>query len=102
MKKLVLILLVLVSVTGYTLKAQDVYSDNKMSVAFFSSTPVEDIDAHSALGSAAMNVKTKQVFVTVAMKSFQFKKELMQEHFNENYVESDKYPDATFNGTIKD
>lgn len=34
------------------------------------------------------------------MRSFEFRKALMQEHFNENYVESDKYPRATFNGEI--
>lgn len=36
------------------------------------------------------------------MKSFVFKKALMQEHFNENYVESDKFPNATFKGKITD
>ena len=36
----------------------------------------------------------------VLMKSFEFKRALMQEHFNENYVESDKYPDAMFKGKV--
>jgi polyisoprenoid-binding protein YceI len=34
------------------------------------------------------------------MKGFEFKKALMQEHFNENYVESDKYPKAEFRGQV--
>src|SRR5258708_19227789 len=38
--------------------------------------------------------------VTLILKGFIFPKELMQEHFNENYVESDKYPKASFSGTF--
>jgi hypothetical protein len=100
MKKYLFIFIFLLP--GFVLRAQDVFSDSKMKIAFFSETPVENIDAHSSEGSGALNIKSKQVYATVRIKSFEFKRELMQEHFNENYLESDKYPDGSFNGTITD
>lgn len=100
MKKHLLIIICLFWV--FIAKSQDVYTDPKMKISFFSETPIEDIDAHSAQGSGALNIKTKEIFATVRIKSFQFKKELMQEHFNEDYMESDKYPDGSFKGTIAD
>ncbi len=100
MKRCLFIFIFLLS--GFELKAQDVFTDPQMRISFFSETPIENIDAHSSEGSGALNIKSKQVYATVRIKSFEFKRELMQEHFNENYLESDKYPDADFNGTITD
>src|ERR1043165_4869517 len=80
--------------------AQDVYLDTKGTISFFSETPVEDIDATSNLAVDAINIKTKDVFFKVRMESLTFKKALMEEHFNENYMESDQYPYATFKGKI--
>ncbi|MEO6455719.1 MAG: YceI family protein, partial [Ginsengibacter sp.] len=48
---------------------------------------------------AVINTEKKELAFMVLMKGFEFKKELMQTHFNENYVESDKYPKGSFNGT---
>lgn len=69
-------------------------------VRFFSSTPIEDIKAASDKGVAVLVTKTGEIAFQVPIKSFQFAKGLMQEHFNENYMESDKYPYAKFNGKI--
>src|SRR5258706_4089612 len=80
--------------------AQDVYLDTKGTISFFSETPVEDIDATSNQAVDAINIKTKDVFFKVRMETLVFKKALMQEHFNENYMESDQYPFATFKGKI--
>lgn len=82
--------------------SQDVYLDSHTMMSFFSSTPVEDISAKSEQGVGAINVKTKDVFFKVPMKTFVFKKALMQEHFNENYVESEKFPYSTFKGVINE
>ena len=49
-----------------------------------------------------VDTQTGQVAFTVLMKEFKFPKPLMQDHFNENYVESEKYPKATFNGRLVD
>ena len=70
-------------------------------IRFFSSTPIEDIEAKSNQGGSAINLQTRKVYTKVAIKSFKFKSGLMEEHFNENYLESDKYPHAEFDGIIQ-
>ena len=72
----------------------------KANVRFFSSTPIEDIKAASDNGIAVLVSKTGAVAFQVPIKSFEFAKGLMQEHFNENYLESNKYPYAKFTGKI--
>jgi hypothetical protein len=67
-------------------------------VGFYSKTPLEDIKAENNQGYAVIDPAKKNIAFSVLLKGFVFPKELMQEHFNENYVESDKYPKATFSG----
>lgn len=69
-------------------------------VSFHSATPLENIDAKTREGTCVLDLSTGEIGFAVLMKSFQFKKALMQEHFNENYVESSKYPKASFKGKI--
>lgn len=76
------------------------YVGRNVKTAIFSSTPIEDIRAVSVNGIAAIVSKTKEVVVQIPVKSLTFDRKLMQEHFNENYMESDKYPEAKFKGTI--
>jgi polyisoprenoid-binding protein YceI len=61
---------------------------------------VEDIEAHNNQAVSILDVKSGEVVASMLMKSFDFKKALMEEHFNENYVESNKFPKATFKGKI--
>jgi polyisoprenoid-binding protein YceI len=68
---------------------------------FYSHTPIEDIEAHNRQVVAVLDPSTGELLFTLLIKSFEFKKELMQEHFNENYMESDEYPKAGFKGTIE-
>ena len=67
---------------------------------FYSDAPLEKNEAHNRQVNAALDTQTGDFVFKVLMKSFIFEKALMQEHFNENYVESDKYPNATFKGRI--
>jgi polyisoprenoid-binding protein YceI len=67
-------------------------------VSFFSSTPIEDIEAHNKKATSVIDLATGQLEFAVLIKAFQFEKALMQEHFNENYMESDKFPKAQFKG----
>ena len=69
-------------------------------ISFFSKAPLEDIEASNRQVVSFLDVKSGEMVFSVPMKAFQFKKSLMQEHFNENYVESDKYPKATFKGKV--
>ncbi len=100
MKKFIILSVILV--TASFGQAQDVFSTKKGNISFFSSTPLEDIEAKSGNGVSVLTLSKKDILFTVQIKSFVFDKELMQEHFNENYMESDKYPSATFKGKINE
>lgn len=76
--------------------------DKSGELSFFSSTPVEDISAKSKTAQSALNLSSKEIAVKAIIKDFTFPKSLMQEHFNENYLESEKYPNATFKGKINE
>jgi polyisoprenoid-binding protein YceI len=69
-------------------------------ISFFSASIMEDIEARNNKVAAVLDLTTGQLAFAVPVHEFQFKRTLMQEHFNENYLESDKYPKATFTGQI--
>lgn len=71
-------------------------------ISFFSKTPMEDIDAVNKQVGSIINSATNEVAVQMRVTNFTFPNKLMQEHFNENYLETDKYPNATFKGKIKE
>lgn len=60
----------------------------------------ENIDAVNKNSICVIDAKTGEVQFSVLMKGFEFERALMMEHFNENYVESDKFNKTTFKGTI--
>jgi hypothetical protein len=76
------------------------YMDRAGRASFYSKAPLEDIEAHTDQALCILDASSGEVASSLLMKSFQFEKALMQEHFNEKYVESDKYPKATFTGKI--
>jgi polyisoprenoid-binding protein YceI len=76
------------------------YRSVSSSVHFFSDAPMEDIEATNLDGQSAIDLSTGEIVFSIPIKSFEFEKSLMQEHFNENYLESDKYPTATFQGKV--
>jgi hypothetical protein len=82
-------------------KAQ-VYTAKTGSASFYSEAPMENIEAISSSVQSILNTTTKSVAFIISIRSFQFKKDLMREHFNEKYMESDKFPNATFSGKINE
>lgn len=70
-------------------------------IQFYSETPMETIQADNQQVNAAYDASNGMFVFKVLMKSFEFEKALMQEHFNENYIESDQFPNATFKGTVE-
>ncbi|HEY1021727.1 MAG TPA: YceI family protein [Flavisolibacter sp.] len=80
--------------------AQERYFTKAGRVSFVSKAPLEDIEAQNKTVMAVLDTKTGALQFSVQMKSFEFEKALMEQHFNENYVESDKYPKAEFRGVI--
>lgn len=78
------------------------YTAEKAFISFYSDAPLEDITADNAKVTTIFNATTGDIAFSVPMKEFKFAKSLMQEHFNEKYVESEKFPKATFQGKIVD
>lgn len=93
------LLLSLFVAAGLTASAQK-YSADKTFVSFFSDAVLEDITAENTKSSAIFNSSTGDIAFSIPMKEFKFAKSLMQQHFNEKYVESEKYPKSTFQGKI--
>jgi YceI-like domain len=71
------------------------------SISFFSKTNIENISARNNKVLAVWELTSGKIEFSVLMKGFEFEKALMQEHFNEDYVESDKYPKATLKALIE-
>ena len=78
------------------------FSTRNAEVSFFSETPVENIAATNKQVSSILNLENGEFAFLVPIKAFQFEKALMQEHFNENYMESGQFPTAKFTGKIAD
>lgn len=72
------------------------------SISFFSKTNIENIQADNNQVMSVLNAQTGELQFSLLIKGFHFPRALMEEHFNENYLESDHFPKATFKGTIAD
>ena len=68
--------------------------------SFSGTTPLENIEAENKKCQAVLNTATGELAIRMNMNGFVFPNKLMQEHFNENYIESEKYPTATFSGKV--
>lgn len=99
MKRIIVSALLLVSATAAT--AQKYFTKNG-NISFFSKTSMEDIKADNNQVLSVLNTQSGELQFSVLIKSFHFEKALMEEHFNENYMESTKYPKSTFKGSITD
>ncbi|MBC8035134.1 MAG: YceI family protein [Chitinophagaceae bacterium] len=80
--------------------AQARYFSKDAAVSFYSKALFENIEAHNKTAICVVDMTGGKIEFSVPIKGFQFENSLMQEHFNENYLESDKYPKAAFKGTI--
>lgn len=76
------------------------YRLSSSEISFYSSAPLEDIAAHNTQAQSIFDISTGEIAFVVPIKGFQFRKSLMQEHFNENFMESDQYPHASFEGKL--
>lgn len=99
-KSTFLVIIILISANiGF---GQGKYFTRNGTLAFYSKTPMENIEAKNHQASSIFDSESGDIAVSAQMKGFEFEKALMEEHFNENYVESHKYPKATFKGKIVD
>jgi polyisoprenoid-binding protein YceI len=76
--------------------------DGATLIHFYSKSPLEDIEANNKNAVIVLNTATGDVQVRVTIQAFKFKNGLMEEHFNENYLESTKYPNSVFKGKINE
>lgn len=100
MKRTAIILAAILFSSTSIVSAQGKFFTKSGKITFFSSTPAEDIKATNKSVAVVLDSKTGELQFSVLMKGFEFKKGLMQEHFNERYVESHKFPQSDFKGQI--
>jgi hypothetical protein len=98
MKK-VIILICCVSLLT-VVKGQGIQLTKSGKISFYSRSTVEKVEAVNNETSSVLNTATGDMVFAVLLKGFHFSRALMEEHFNENYVESDKFPKSTFKGKI--
>jgi len=101
MKVRIIFISIMLITAGLSLSAQKIYTKNG-AISFFSKAPVENISADNNQVMSVLTLSSGELQFSLLIKGFHFKKSLMEEHFNENYLESHKYPKATFKGKIND
>ena len=94
-------LLVVLVIFNISVHAQTKLLCKETKITFFSKATLENISAQNNKALSAWDVTNGLLEFSVLIKGFEFEKQLMQDHFNENYMESDKYPKATFKGIIE-
>lgn len=98
MKTLLLAVLSVISLKS----AAQLYVGEKSNISFFSATTLENIDASNKMAKPIFNPKNGSFAIKASQTDFVFKSSFMQEHYNENYMESEKFPYATFTGKVNE
>lgn len=99
LKKNLILLMALLMMASVSF-AQGMFFTKTGKIIFYSKAPLEEIDGKNKTVTAVLDSKSGVLQFAVQMKGFEFEKQLLEQHFNENYVESDKYPKSEFKGTI--
>lgn len=98
MKKVLVMCALALGFKGFS----QIYVGEKCKISFFSETKMENIDATNSVTKPIFNAESGVFAVQAQQTAFTFKSAFMQEHYNENYVESEKFPYATFKGKVKE
>lgn len=96
MKKIIFLVLI-----PFAISAQK-FAVEKSTIVFFSDAIVEDIKATNTKTNALMEISSGEIAFDVPIKNFEFEKDLMKQHFNEKYMETEKFPKAQFSGKLID
>ena len=99
MNKLFFVVALLLTVSG--LSAQKFFTKTGV-ISFHSEAPLETIEAVNNKATSVLDAESGRLEFALLIKAFQFEKALMQEHFNENYMESSEFPKSTFKGQLTD
>jgi hypothetical protein len=101
MKKLISLFIVSLSLGSQAQIFKD--KSGSSSISFHSKAPMEDIEAlNKGKSDVFLKLPSGEIQMVVSMLGFKFKNGLMEEHFNENYVETEKFPNAVFKGKINE
>jgi YceI-like domain len=92
--------IVLFSLFNIHQSEQDLFTCKNARITLFSDALIENISAVASEGVSVYNATTGELDFSVAISTFQFDKAFMQQHFNSDYMESDKYRRAIFKGKI--
>ncbi len=101
MIRLLIISVLLISYSCVSAQSK-LFGTQKSEFSFYSKAPLEDIEAKNINAISILNTSNNELVVRVPIARFIFRNKLMQQHFNENYMESEKYPHATFKGKINE
>jgi hypothetical protein len=96
------VIIILLSFLNINRAGDDLYTCKNARITLFSSALIENIKAVTPDGVSVYNATTGELDFSVAISTFQFDKAFMQQHFNSDYMESDKYPRAIFKGKIQE
>jgi hypothetical protein len=99
-KSLVVFLIVALSSLNFSISYGQKFTTETGFISFFSDAPVEDITAQNTMVGSIFDSANGDIVFMVPIKDFQFEKRLMREHFNEKYMETHKYPKASFKGKV--
>ena len=101
MKKIIVLAVIAISIQ--LSNAQDKYFTKSGTVNFEASAGAafEEVKAKNNSVTTILNTENGEIASLVLVKGFRFKNALMEEHFNENYMDSDKFPKSTFKGVIE-
>jgi len=93
--------LIALSISSFSEIAAQQYISRNVNVSFFSETLIENINAENNQSSSVFDISNGGIAFQVPIRAFHFDRALMEEHFNENYLETESYPNATFRGEIE-
>lgn len=99
--KLNFLMTILLVFLGVSSIASQKYFTKNGEISFTSQAPLEKIEAFNKSATSVLDIESGRMEFAILIKSFHFEKALMQEHFNENYMESSKFPKAIFKGKIQ-
>ena len=95
-------LLILIAIFTCNISDAQIFMDKKGTIHFLSKATLEDIEATNKTSVIVLDAATNNIQVQCQIKAFKFSSSFMEEHFNENYMESTKFPFSTFKGKINE
>ena len=84
----------------FGIQEENRYVIESSSIEFYSYAPLEDIEAVNTESVGAIDLSTREFIIKIPVSSFEFPNKLMQKHFNDSYLETDRYPECVFRGKL--